>query len=130
MLNGVIVTGMTNTEENIRASINYFREKEPGKSKYFELELKVMTGNSYDLELVASTELQSLPYYKEIGVEYFVLRPGVHTGIRLKRNWPDFIRDIRDDPNILRIKSFQPDPVSVPGPYIEIFQVRANRISH
>jgi len=121
---------LTNTAENIRASIDYFREKEPGKSKYFELELEVMTGNSYDLELVASTELQSLSYYKEIGVEYFVLRPDVHTGIRLMRHWPDFVRDIRNDPNITRIKSFQPDPVSVPGPYIEIFQVNADRHSN
>jgi len=121
---------LTNTAENIRASINYFREKEPGKSKYFELELEVMTGHSYDLELVASTELQSLPHYIEIGVEYFVLRPGVHTGIRLKRDWPDFIMDIRNDPNIIRIKSFQPDSVSVPGPLIEIFQLNADAISH
>jgi hypothetical protein len=121
---------LTNTEENIRASIDYFQDKEPGKSKYFELELIVMTGNSYDLELVASTELQSLPYYKEIGVEYFVLRPGVHRGIRLKREWPDFIMEIRNDPNIVPIKSFQPNSVSVPGPLIEIFQVNADANSH
>jgi hypothetical protein len=121
---------LQNSAENLRAGIEYFREIEPGKAKFFELELKIMSGNTYDLVTVTATQLQDLQYYKDLGVEYLVLRSDRYAGSRLKQHWQDFVTDIRDDPGIELIQNFTPNADSSPGPFIEIYRVNSNSRGH
>ncbi len=117
---------LQNSAENLRASIDYFREIEPGKAKFFELELKTLSGNTYDLVTVVSAELQDLQYYKDLGVQYLVLRSDKYAGSRFQQHWHDFVLDVRNDPGIEMIRNFTPNADSTPGPFIEIYRVNDN----
>ena len=66
---------LENSARKIQESIDYFLPEEPGKARYFQMKLKVLSGITYDLELVQSFELQDISYYRSIGVKYMVLRP-------------------------------------------------------
>ena len=117
---------LQNSAENIKAGIDYFKDHEPGKAKYYRMALKVLSGKTYDLVTVKAEELQELSYYKEIGVEYFVLRSDRYEQSGLRYHWTELVDEIRSDPNIRLLQSFEPDPRSRPGPFIEIYQVFPN----
>lgn len=115
---------LQNSAENLRKSIARYETEEPGKALYYKLELKALSGSSYDLLLVSFDNLRDLEHYKDLGVEYFVLRPGVRAAIRPQAGWPEFIADVKKDPKIGLIKRFEPDERNTPGPVIEIYQLR------
>ena len=118
---------LQNSAENLKASIDYYRDTEPGRAKYFRMVLNVLSGATYDLVGVTADELQDLQYYKDTGVQYFVLRPDNYAGSRLKFEWPKLVEDIRADPEIELIKRFEPDETNAArSPLIEIYRVNSN----
>ena len=114
---------LQNSPENVRTMIEQYRDTEPGKAKYFSIALQNMNGPTYDLVLVRMWDLHDLQYYKDMDVEYFVLRPNRYEGSRRQSDWPKIVAQVRDDPEVSMVKSFHPDPTAVPGPYIEIYRV-------
>jgi hypothetical protein len=115
---------LENSARKIQESIDDFLPDEPGKARYFQMKLKVLSGITYDLELVQSCELKDLDYYKSIGVEYFVVRPESYGESRLRSGWAAFVDDLREDPDVTMLRRFEPDEKKVPGPVIEIYQAR------
>ena len=114
---------LRNTVENLQASIDFYRGREPGKAKYFEMEIKASFGNTYDLVTVRPFELRDFQYYKDSDVQYVILRPNGYAGSRRKKHWVDFVMQMRNDPDVSMVQSFRPDPHSKPGPYIEIYRI-------
>lgn len=121
---------LQNHRENILKSIAKYRDMEPGKAKYFELELDALSGITYDLVMIgpplgaSGVQLKSLRYYKEIGVKYLVLRPDMYVRHRKLKKFPYFVQNVREDPEVVLLKRFEPDSLNRPGPAIEIFQVK------
>jgi hypothetical protein len=87
------------------------------------MKLRVLSGVTYDLELVQSFELQDIQHYRSIGVEYLVLRPDNYAGSRLRSQWAAFVDDVRDDPGVTMVRRFEPDVIKTPGPVIEVYKV-------
>jgi 4-amino-4-deoxy-L-arabinose transferase-like glycosyltransferase len=125
------------SRKNILEAINRYREKEDGKAKYFELELKALPEVTYDLVTVGyHSDVKDVSSYKKAGIEYIVLRADVHI---IKRDWfkgrwkgnfyptgPDigeFLEILRKDPEVRLIKSFKPNKWDRPGPSIEIYKI-------
>jgi hypothetical protein len=121
---------LRNSPENVRKMIEYYRGTEPGKAKYFSIVVKSIEEPSYDLVLVSKSELRDLQYYKKAGTEYFVVRPGRYRGSRRSYEWPKIVEQLRSDPEVALVKSFDPDSGTADGPYrgpyIEIFRVKKN----
>lgn len=116
-----------NTAQNLKDSIEYYRDREPGKAKYFSLALKALPQSTYDLVPVSTDNVRNLEYYKDIGVQYLVLRPGRYENSRLKYDWPDFVEAIRLDPDVELIKRFEPtESHSFRSPLIEIYRINSN----
>jgi Dolichyl-phosphate-mannose-protein mannosyltransferase len=118
---------LENSRENVRAMIEQYSRTEPGKAKYFSIKMDSIDGPTYDLVLVRMWDLQDIQHYKGLGVEYFILRPDNYEGSRRQSDWPKIVAQLRDDPEASLVKSFKPDPASVPGPFIEIYRVDRNR---
>jgi len=114
---------LENSAKKIQESIDYFLANEPGKARYFQMKLKVLSGITYDLELVQSFDLQDIEHYRSIGVEYLVLRPDSYVGSRLRSQWADFVDEVRKDQDITMIRRFEPDDKETPGPVIEIYRI-------
>lgn len=118
---------LKNSPDNVRKMIDFYRDAEPGKARYFSIAIKNMEGPSYDLVLVGRPDLQDLRIYKEAGVEYFVVRPGSYRGSRRAYEWPKIVEQLRSDPQVSMMKSFDPNPESgdgpYRGPYIEVYRV-------
>lgn len=114
------------SKKNILEGIEHFRDTNPGKARYFELELQVLESQSpekktYDLVSVHYFGLEPLQSYIDGGVEYFILRPDAY-GPRTKHfDWPIFVSEIRSNPRIRLLKKFQPNHTSTRGPMIEIY---------
>jgi len=117
---------LQNSVDNIRAMIKQYRETEPGKAKFFSLLIESRSGPTYDLLIVRKWDLQDLQYYKNAGAEFFILRPNNYKGSRRQYKWPKIVAQLRSDPEVSMVKSFQPDPRTAPGPYIEIYRVNQN----
>ncbi|VUX55649.1 membrane protein of unknown function [uncultured Woeseiaceae bacterium] len=113
---------LQNSRDNLLRGVDYFRDKAPGKAKYFELELQVMRGNTYDLLTVTPDDLQSLQYYKDIGVQYFILRPDSYGPTTKRFAWPKLVSEVQFDPEITLLKRFAPDSRAIRGPSIELYQ--------
>lgn len=118
---------LRNSPDNVRKMIEYYRSNEPGKAKYFSIAIENISEPSYDLFLVSKSDLRDLQYYKDAGVEYFVVRPGRYKGSRRSYEWPKIVEQLRSDPETTMVKSFDPDPGTddgpYRGPYIEVFRV-------
>lgn len=130
MIEGVKIepSGLTvplrDTESNMRANIEYYRKREPGKAKYLSYVLQVDRGPTFDLELARRSDLRDVNYYVERGVRYFVIRPETFAGSRrMGLAGREFLDDLNNAPNIRLIKSFRSDPKSRPGPDIDIYEV-------
>ena len=115
------------SRENILAAIEHFKDSEPGKAKYFELELQVLSGNTYDLLTVHPYDLESVEYYKDKGIEYFILRPDEYLRSTKRVEWPAFVEAVRSDPEITLVRSFEPTSKSIRGPIIEIYENNRRR---
>jgi hypothetical protein len=114
---------LENSKENLREGIKYFLKDEPGKAKYFQMKLKVLSGITYDLVVVQTFRLEDLQSYLDKGVEYFVLRPDNYAGSRLQNDWADFVDQVESHPDVSLIQDFVPDPRSTPGSRIAIYGV-------
>lgn len=117
---------LLNSPENLRKAIERYRDTEPGKAKYFGMALKVQSGKSYDLLTVRPMQLKDLEYYKNIGVQYFVVRPELYAGSRVQFHWPRLIEALRADPDVSLIQRFDSEDHARPGPVIEIYRVDSN----
>lgn len=119
------------SEEVIRQYLKQYRSTDPGKAKYFSAELGALTGydgKTFNLVIVSNENLDDFTHYKDRGVEYFVTRPEVFLESWKKRAslFPQFLTDLKNDPDTRLVQSFKPDPTSVPGPLIEIYRVETN----
>lgn len=118
---------LRDTPDNMRANIEYYKSREPGKAIYLRYLLQIDLGRTYDLELVRRPDLQSLGYYKERGVQYLVIRPQAFAhSRRMGSTGRDFIDELQDDPDVRLLKSFKSDARSRPGPDIDVYEVRTN----
>jgi hypothetical protein len=115
---------LQNSAENLRESLEYYRNRDPGKVKYIEFNLQVMRDKSYDLELAKRSDLQSFAHYKAAGVEYLVIRPETFAyARRIGEAGPALLNDLRNDPDVTLIKSFRAEPTSRPGPDIDVYRI-------
>jgi hypothetical protein len=94
--------------------------------KYFQTLLKVQSGATYDLLGVGPWELQELQYYKDLGVQYLILRPEAYPGSRVRYEWENFVDDIRADPDVDLVKRFEPLAGAERAPTIEVYRVNSN----
>ena len=117
---------LQNSVENIQESIEYYRGSNPGRVKYFQTLLKVQSGATYDLLGVGPWELQELQYYKDLGVQYLILRPEAYPGSRVRYEWENFVDDIRADPDVDLVKRFEPLAGAERAPTIEVYRVNSN----
>ncbi|MEX2495403.1 MAG: glycosyltransferase family 39 protein [Woeseia sp.] len=118
---------LQNTEQNLRDSIEYWRDRAPGKARYFRMALNVMPDRTYDLLGVQSGDLRDLDYYKQLGIQYLVLRPNKYPGSRVKYDWPEFLEALHSDPDAQLIKRFVPtEENSVRSPLIEVWRIDSN----
>ena len=118
---------LQNSAENLKNSIELYRDREPGKAKYFRMALNAVSGPTYDLVGVQARDLRDLQYYKDLGVQYFVLRPDRYPGSRIKYEWTELVEALRSDPDVELIKRFEPtDETSWRSPLIEVYRVNSN----
>jgi len=113
---------LRNSAENINAVIEFYNESNPGKARYFRMALKAANEKSYDLFGVRPNELETLGFYKELGIQYFILRPTYYENSRLRMHWSGLVEEIRADPDCRLVHSFESVPNVTPGPAIEIYQ--------
>ena len=116
---------LNNTRENLRESVAYYRENEPGKAKYFQLELQTLSGPTFDLYLVDQVAPGDYDRIRQDGVEFFVVRPAARAEIRQQKGWPAYIAALQEDPEIRLLKTFAPDADSRPGPLIQVYGKRS-----
>lgn len=119
---------LQDTADNMHEYIEYYRTREPGKSKYLKFKLQVLDGKTYDLELVAPSEWQlGLGHFKDIGIEYLVIRPEALYGSRkVSEDGSAFLVELQTDSDVSLIQTFQPDPRSRPGPLIQVYRINSN----
>ena len=117
---------LQNSIEKLQKGIAEHKDSAPGKARYFRMLIKVQSGKSYDLLTVRPVDLKDLEYYRNEGVQYFVLRPNSYPGSRVKFHWPELVEALRADPDVSLIQRFEPDPKTRPGPLIEIYRVNTN----
>lgn len=118
---------LQNSEENIMESIRYFRERgELGKVKFFRHEIESLGDKkTYDLVTVNKNTVPfEVEAFKEQGVRYFVLRPDAYINHRTLYEWPEFVSDLRSDPDIELAARFDPEAEDRTGPLIEVYRVR------
>ncbi|MVF11150.1 phospholipid carrier-dependent glycosyltransferase [Ketobacter sp. MCCC 1A13808] len=120
-------TPILNSRENIQLAIQHFEEtNQPGKAKYFRLELEANTGKRYDLELYNNTNLTDLAGYLSKGVEYIVLRPDYLTkSPKYMETGPQFVESIRNNSTLELVKTFIGESSGGAGPYIELYKVKS-----
>ena len=119
---------LNNSPGNLKARIAAYRDREPGKARYFDIERRVRAGPTYDLLTVSAyDELRDLQYYKSSGVEYFVLRPDAYPQSRRRPHWPRLVAELRSDPETILLKRFSPVAGQTPGPLIEIYKVSSDK---
>jgi 4-amino-4-deoxy-L-arabinose transferase-like glycosyltransferase len=118
---------LQNSRENIERNIQTYREEDPGKARYFELELKLLSGKTYDLLTVGdhistpADRWKDVSHYKALGVEYLVLRPRMFEG--KSPQLAHFHQSVKQDPQISLIQTFASNRTDRPGPTIEIYHI-------
>jgi hypothetical protein len=120
---------LQDTAENFREYAEFYRTREPGKTKYLNFKLQALSGPSYDLELIspADLELHDLEYYKEAGIQYLVIRPEAFSYQRKKGVAKVvFFDELKNDPDASVIKRFRKDSEARTGPDIDIYRIDSN----
>ena len=116
---------LKNSPQNIRSVIEFYKESNPGKARYFRMALRAATDESYDLHGVRPNELESLSHYKDRGIQYFILRPTYYENSRLRMHWLQLVREIRADSDLELVGRFESVPGETPGPTIEVYRNNA-----
>jgi hypothetical protein len=115
---------LQDTPDAIRRRIAYWRNVEPKQAKFLELELQVLEGKTFDLELIHLSDTESLEAYERRGVEYFVIRPERFMESRRREGGSQrLLHALRSDPRVTKIKEFPEQPSVRPGPAIEIYRL-------
>ena len=114
---------LDNSKENLRASIEQFKGSEPGKARYFRLELNIDRPKRFDLWFYDPDDTLSLEQYREQGVDYLVLRPDEREIVRRDKRRRAFNELVEQDEAFRLVKSIEPDSLRRPGPHLEIYQV-------
>lgn len=115
------------SKENLLVSRDYYRaNNEPGRVKYVQMQLNILSGVTYDLQTVDIADVHDWQYYKNAGVQYVVARPESFLQIRRFSGWPALIQELRKDPDAELIQSFESNPRSTPGPKLEIYRIGPN----
>jgi hypothetical protein len=120
---------LQDTAENLREYAEFYRTREPGKTKYLNFKLQVLSGPSYDLELIvpADLELHDLEHFKEAGIQYLVIRPEGFAHSRKKGVATSaFLDELNNDPDASLIKRFRKDSEGRTGPDIDIYRIDSN----
>lgn len=120
---------LQDTEENLRAYAEQYRVSEPGKTKYLDFKLQVMTGPTYDLKLIKPADLGrfDLKHFKDAGIQYLVIRPDALA--RSRKVGPAglvLLEELKNDPDVSLIKSFLATSGALRGPTIEIYRIDPN----
>ena len=106
----------------LKSVIRYHSDSDPAKAKYFRMALKAVNGKTFDLVGVRADELQTLEKYKDMGIQYFVLRPENYVNSRLRTHWAELVQELREDSNTVLVQRFDPVQNITPGPTIEIYR--------
>ncbi len=115
---------LQDTAEAIRRRIAYWRKVEPKQAKFLQLELEVLEGRTFDLELIHLSDVESLDSYARRGVEYFIVRPARFVESRRSDGGSaKLLKALRSDPRVTLIKTFAEQPLERPGPEIEIYKL-------
>ncbi|MBA3562427.1 MAG: glycosyltransferase family 39 protein [Gammaproteobacteria bacterium] len=120
---------LQDTMENMRDHIEFYETREPGKAKYLKYRLQAMSGSTYDLELVSPSELRAhdLDHYKDMGIEYLVIRPEYFVESRkIAHVGLSFLDELEADPDVSLVRAFPPNPRDRPGPLIHVYRIDSN----
>lgn len=108
--------------------IEEFEKSDPPKATYFRMELAAHdpAEPGYDLVLVNPVNLRDLQYYTQQGVRYFVVRPDVFLSERkeektVRGSFSELLAEIRQDPDIVLLERFEPNPRTRPHFLIEVY---------
>lgn len=116
---------LKDSAENIRRRIEYWKPREPKQARFLELELQVLEGKTFDLELVRRSEIRSFAHYESVGVEYFVVRPdALLKSRRSDQQGVLLLRALRSDSRVSMVQGFYPDRRRTPGPIIEVYRLK------
>ena len=113
---------LKNSPENIRDLVRFYKNENRGKARYFRMALQAVDGKTFDLVGVKADELETLDAYKQLGVEYFVLRSNAYAHSRIRSHWAAFVDAVRADDEIELVSRFSPEAGVTPGPYLEIYR--------
>lgn len=115
---------LQDTAEAIERRIAYWRKVEPKQAKFLQLELQVLEGRTFDLELIHLSDAESLETYERRGVEYFVVRPARFLESRRSDGGSvKLLKALRTDPRVTLVKKFSEQPLERPGPELEIYRL-------
>lgn len=116
---------LRDSPEALERRIEYWRTVEPRQAKFLEYRRRVEPGVGYDLHLMQRDDVLTLDDYRGQGIQYFVIRPAPLVGNRKSR--PEAARllhELRTNPNVKLLKTFESRPDARLGPAIEIYQAK------
>ncbi len=115
---------LRNSRKNIERAIWYFEQNdEPGKAKYFELELRAVNEKRFDLSLYDWREFEEWSSYANSDIDYVVVIPSaLSSSIKYEVVGQRFLEAIRSDPKYSLIMTFHESDAGMRGPQIEIYK--------
>ena len=120
---------LQDTAENLREYAQFYRTREPGKTKYLNFKMQVLSGPTYDLTLISPSdlELHDLDYFKDAGIQYLVIRPEAFAHSRKTAiAGPAFLEELNNDPDVSLTKRFENYVNGPTGPDIDIYRIDSN----
>ncbi|MBK9665222.1 MAG: hypothetical protein IPO61_05625 [Gammaproteobacteria bacterium] len=123
---------LRNSRENIERAIWYFEQnEEPGKAKYFRLELRAVDEKRFDLSFYSWNDFNDWESFDEENIEYVVVRPSaLQNSPKYRVVGKRFLADLRSDPDYFLAAAFSGDDgndAAGRGPLIEIYKKGSGR---
>jgi hypothetical protein len=115
---------LANSESNLKRAIAEFkRDGQPGKARYFGLELRVKRAHRYDLIFYNWRNMDDWSTYRPLNVDYVVVRPSalLETG-KYRVQGERLLGALRQDPEFVLAAFFEGNAISQRGPSIEIYR--------
>ena len=115
---------LRNSRENLERAIWYFEQNdEPGKAKYFQLELQAVAEKRFDLRFYSWNDFDDWESYADDNIEYVVVRPSaLQESIKYGADGERFLEALRSDPNYSLIATFPGSETGDRGPLIDIYK--------